>query len=392
MEKVKNRLLLLLGAAHSLNHSIFLVIPLYLTQIAADLTTTIETIGFVVAVSDFIYGLGSLFGGTLADKIGSMRTLMLGMIFTGVSTFVFLIAHDVTAFTVSLVLMGAGASLYHPTANTVIAEVFEGKMAEAMGLHGTGGNFGYMFAPIIIVVIGDILGWRYPLIFFGIVTVMLSLVMMKMFSWVDKRDRKESENTGDFWSTFMIPGLGILLLYNFFVGMYFKGIDFIFPHFLEQSRGYTSVLQATAVFILLGFGVLGQWFSGKASNRAGSKKVLVATSVGITSSLILLLAVPHPLISVALFVFIYGIAFYGHQPALNSLTGLITPNAKRGMVYGVFFFLSFGLGSISAGIAGYFAENYSVETAIFVLLLFSVVALLLSFFAPRQPDEAKKKP
>jgi predicted MFS family arabinose efflux permease len=391
MENIRNRLLFLLGAAHSLNHSIFLVIPLYLTQIANELTTTIETIGFVVAVSGFIYGLGSLFGGTLSDKIGGIKTLMLGMIFAGVSTFVFLIAHDVAAFTVSLVLMGAGASLYHPTANTVIAEAFEGKMAEAMGLHGTGGNFGYMFAPIIIVAIGNVLGWRYPMIFFGIVTIMLSLVIMKMFSWVDKKDKKENESTSGFLDTFMIPGLGILLLYNFFVGMYFKGIDFIFPNFLEQSRGYTSVLQATAVFILLGFGVFGQWFSGKSSNRVGSKRVLVATSVGITSSLVLLLAVPHPLISVALFVLIYGIAFYGHQPALNSLTGLITPNSKRGMVYGIFFFLSFGLGSISAGIAGYFAENYSVETAILVLLLFSVVALFLSCFTPKQPNEAREK-
>lgn len=389
MEKPKNGLLILLGFAHSLNHSIFLVIPLYLTQIAKEFTTTIETIGFVVAVSGFIYGLGSLLSGTLVDKIGAIKTLILSMIFAALSTFVFLIAHDVAGFTVSLVLMGAGASLYHPTANTVIAEAFEGKMAEAMGLHGTGGNFGYMFAPIIIVAIGDLLGWRYPLIFFGMVTLTLSLVIVKMFSWVDGADRIESENTDGFLNTLLIPGLGILLVYNFFVGMYFKGIDFIFPQFLEDSRGYTSVLKAIVVFLLLGFGVLGQWLSGKASDKVGSKKVLVASSIGITSSLILLLEVPHPVISVALFVLIYGITFYGHQPALNSLTGLITPNSKRGMVYGIFFFLSFGLGSISAAIAGYFAVNYSMETAISVLLLFSVVALVLSFFAPKQPT---KKP
>lgn len=389
MEKPKKGLLILLGFTHSLNHSIFLVIPLYLTQIAKEFTTTIETIGFVVAVSGFIYGLGSLLSGTLVDKIGAIKTLILSMIFAALSTFVFLIAHDVAGFTVSLVLMGAGASLYHPTANTVIAEAFEGKMAEAMGLHGTGGNFGYMFAPIIIVAIGDLLGWRYPLIFFGMVTLTLSLVIVKMFSWVDGADRIESENTDGFLNTLLIPGLGILLVYNFFVGMYFKGIDFIFPQFLEDSRGYTSVLKAIVVFLLLGFGVLGQWLSGKASDKVGSKKVLVASSIGITSSLILLLEVPHPVISVALFVLIYGITFYGHQPALNSLTGLITPNSKRGMVYGIFFFLSFGLGSISAAIAGYFAVNYSMETAISVLLLFSVVALVLSFFAPKQPT---KKP
>jgi MFS family permease len=387
MQQPKRSLLLLLGVAHSLNHSIFLVIPLYLTQIAQDLATTIETIGVVVAISGFIYGLGSLLGGSLADKIGGIKTLILGMVFAGLSTFTFLVAHDVTGFTLSLILMGAGASLYHPTSNLVIAEAYEGKMAEAMGLHGTGGNFGYMLAPIIIVAIGDFVGWRYPLVFFGLVTIVLSLVIMKMFSWIDKTPvRTESAKTGGgFLSVFLIPGLSILLLYNFLVGMYFKGIDFIFPTFLEDTRGYTSALRATAVFLLLGFGVVGQWLSGRASDRAGSKKVLVASSIGITSSLILLLVVPHPVLSVALFVFIYGMAFYGHQPALNSLTGLITPNAKRGAVYGIFFFLSFGLGSISAAIAGYFAVNYSMATALFVLLLFSVAALTLAFFAPKQP-------
>jgi MFS family permease len=372
-----------------LNHSIFLVFPLYLTQIAAEFTTTIETIGLIVAISGFIYGAGSIFGGTLSDKIGGVKTLMLGMIVAGVSTFTFFAAHDVIGFTISLMLIGLGASLYHPTANTVIVEAFEGKMAGAMGIHGTGGNFGYMFAPIIIVAIGDLpgLGWRYPLIFFGVATAMLSLIIMKMFSSVDKARKPEIKDTGGFLSTLMISGLGILLVYNFFVGLFFKGVDFIFPKFLEDSRDYSSVLMATAVFLLLGFGVLGQWLGGKASDKAGSKKVLVATSVGVTSSLFLLLAVPNPVISVALFIFLYGTAFYGHQPALNSLTGLIAPNSKRGTVYGIFFFLSFGLGSISAAIAGYFAVNYSMETAFFVLLLFSAVALALSFFAPKQPTQ-----
>lgn len=390
MQRPKHNLLLLLGVAHSLNHSVFLVIPLYLTQIAQDLTTTIETIGFTVAISGFVYGLGSILGGPLADKIGGIKTLMLGMVFAGLSTFTFLVARDVTWFTVSLILMGAGASLYHPTSNLVIAEAYEGKMAESMGLHGMGGNFGYMLAPIIIVAIGDLAGWRYPLIFFGLATVVLSVVILKMFSWLDKVPAAGTPSTGTgegYLSVFLVPGLSVLLLYNFFVGMYFKGVDFIFPTFLEQTRGYGSILRATAVFILLGFGVIGQWLSGKTSDREGSKKVLVATSIGITSSLILLLAVPDPVISVALFVFVYGMTFYGHQPALNSLTGLITPNAKRGAVYGIFFFLSFGLGSISAAIAGYFAVNYSMETAFFVLLLFSFIALVLSFFAPKQPSK-----
>lgn len=44
-------------------------------------------------------------------------------------------------------------------------------MAESMGLHGMGGDFGHMLARIIIVAIGDFADWRYPLIFFGLATV-----------------------------------------------------------------------------------------------------------------------------------------------------------------------------------------------------------------------------
>jgi len=390
MIKSKNTLLLLLGFAHSLNHSLFLVFPLYLSQIAQEFATTIETIGFIAALSGFLYGAGSLFGGTLSDKIGGVKTLMLGMGLAGISTFLFLASYDVNGFAISLLLMGAGASLYHPTANTIISKAFEGKMAEAMGIHGTGGNFGYMFAPIIIVGIGDFLGWRFPLLFFGTIMLILSLIIVKTFSWLDETNRIETRNTKRFWSAFRIPGLPILLLYNLLVGLYFKGIDFIFPKFLEDNHGYTSMLKATAVFLLLGFGILGQWLGGRASDKVGSRKVLITTSVGITSSIILLLAVPNPVISVALFILIYGTTFYGHQPALNSLTGLITPNSERGKVFGVLFFFSFGLGSISTAIASYFAVNLSMETAFFIMLLFSIIALILSLFAPKQPSDIKR--
>lgn len=79
--------------------------------------TTVETIGFIVAASGFIYGIGSILGGPFADRISGIKTLILGMVFAGISTFTFIVVHDVLGFMVSLALMGAGASLYHSTSN-----------------------------------------------------------------------------------------------------------------------------------------------------------------------------------------------------------------------------------------------------------------------------------
>ena len=144
----KKLLLTLLSGAHSLNHSLFLVLPFFLFQVASEFETTTETIGLIAAVVGFIYGFGSLVGGPLSDRLGEVKTITLSLSISGFSTLIFLIAHDIPSFSIAFLLIGIGAGLYHPTANSIISKMYQTNMAEAMGLHGTGGNIGYMFAPL----------------------------------------------------------------------------------------------------------------------------------------------------------------------------------------------------------------------------------------------------
>jgi len=382
-------LLTLLSAAHSLNHSLFLVLPFYLFQVATEFGTSIGTIGLVALVSGFIYGAGSLLGGSLSDRLGEVKTITLSMVFAGGSTLVFLVAHDLSSFSLALLLVGAGASLYHPTANSVISKVFQTDMAGAMGIHGTGGNVGYMFAPFVTVALGDLWGWRYPWIFFGLLSVLISLLILK----TSRVPFKKSEVKVRMRDLLKVQGLLILLVYNMLVGLYFRGVDFIFPSFVENRfspllpKEVVSTLKGSAVFGIFAVGVLGQWLGGKASDRFGSKKALMATSVFVSLSLFLLPTLREPFVSLLLFVPLYGLFFYAHQPALNSLAGLITPNDMRGTMYGILFFFSFGLGSASNAITTYLTERYSLDISFYALMTFSLVALLLSLFAPSKRRE-----
>jgi len=385
----KSLFLTLLSAAHSLNHSLFLVLPFYLFQVATEFGTTREAIGLVAAISGFIYGAGSLLGGSLSDRLGEVKTITLSLAFAGSSTLIFLVAHDIYSFSAALLLVGAGASLYHPTANSIISKVFQTNMAEAMGIHGTGGNIGYMFAPFVTVALGDLWGWRYPWIFFGLLSVLVSLLILK----TSRVPFKKNEVKARMRDIVKVKGLLILLAYNMFVGLYFKGIDFIFPSFVENrfspifSKEVVSTLKGAAVFGIFASGILGQWLGGKASDKFGSKKALITTSVFVSLSLFLLPTVPEIFLSLLLFVLLYGVFFYAHQPALNSLAGLITPNDKRGTMYGVLFFFSFGLGSASTAIAASVAERYGFDISFYALMTFSLVALLLAFFAPSKRSD-----
>jgi MFS family permease len=174
-----------------------------------------------------------------------------------------------------------------------------------------------------------------------------------------------------------------------------KGVEFYLPRYVQQNKligfGLTKdergMWGAIAFSLVLAVGVPAQWIGGKAADKFGSKRVLIATSTGVCLSLLSILLFPFPIVGIALFIVLYGLSFYAHQPALNALTGFCCPENQRGAVYGIFFFTSFGIGSLSQSIAGYVADNYGgLDTSFYLLTAFALAALLLALRLPKRRE------
>ncbi|MEM3760573.1 MAG: MFS transporter [Candidatus Bathyarchaeia archaeon] len=385
-ESKKNIQIALLGAAHSLNHSLFVIAPPLLSLIMNDLGVSKSVMGAVATIASMLYGVGALVGGPLGDKVGENRTITLCLMFSGLSTFIMLAAsatQSIYVYAVALILMASWASLYHPTANSLISKAFKGRVAETMGLHGVGGTLGVVLTPSIAWFLGVNFGWSWSFIVFGVLCILLALIFLKNFNKVENRDGK----SGTIMEALKIRELWILLIFNIAIGFFMKGVELFFPTYLEENRGINSMWASIAYTILLAVGVPGQWIGGKASDRVGSKKVLVATSSGVCISLLSLLLLPAYNVGIIIFIVFYGIFFYAHQPALNALTGFLSPQDQRGAVYGVFFFTSFGIGSLSQVIAGYMADAYGFDAAFYMLTAFALMALILSFKIPETKEK-----
>jgi len=184
-EPKKNYLgIALLGAAHSFNHSLFVIAPPLLTLIMASLSVSKSEIGLVSMIASFIYGVGALIGGPLGDKIGEARTITICLALSGLATFIMLAAgamSSIYVYALALILMAAWASLYHPTANSLISKTFTGKVAEGMGLHGVGGTLGVVLTPTVAWFIGASFGWSWAFVTFGILCIVLALLFVKSF-------------------------------------------------------------------------------------------------------------------------------------------------------------------------------------------------------------------
>jgi MFS family permease len=348
-----------------------------------DLETSEFALGIIGTASSFIYGVGSLVGGPLSDRVSEIKIITVCLAFAGASTLILVLASDVFIYGLALILMASWASLYHPTANSLISKVFRGHMASAMGFHGVGGTLGVMLTPVVAFVIGASFGWRFSFIFFGVLSVALAILFLKR-----KFEPQQFETQRAVNEAFKVSGLWKIFVFNIVLGFYMKGLELFLPTYLTlkpfQPLGedYAKFLAALSTTLVLASGVPGQWLGGKAADAFGSKKVLVATSVGVLTGLFFLQFVPLWFVSVPVFVVLYGLSFYGHQPALNSLAGIMTPVNKRGVVYGLLFFTSFGLGSISQSMTGYFMETYSVDFSFYVLTAFAFGAFFLSLLIP----------
>jgi MFS family permease len=360
----------------------------------ASLGVTKTEIGLVSMIASFIYGAGALVGGPLGDKIGEAKTITICLALSGLSTLIMLAAGFTTSiyvYALALISMAIWASLYHPTANSLISKSFKGKVSEAMGLHGVGGTLGTVLTPTIAWFIGATFGWPWAFVTFGALCALLAFFFAKNFGKSENR----RISGGTIIDALKIHELWILLIFNVAIGLFMKGVELYFPTYLQDNKligvGLTKeergMWASIAYTLVLAVGVPAQWIGGKTADKFGSKKVLIATSTGVCLSLLSILLFPFPIVGIALFVVLYGLSFYAHQPALNALTGFCCPENQRGAVYGIFFFTSFGIGSLSQFIAGYVADNYGgLDTAFYMLTAFALAALLLALKLPKKRE------
>jgi MFS family permease len=352
-------------------------------------------IGIVTMIASFIYGVGALVGGPLGDKIGEAKTIAICLGFSGLSTLIMIAAgmtSNIYVYAVALISMAVWGSFYHATANSLISKSFKGRVSEAMGLHGVGGTLGTVLTPTVAWFIGASFGWPWAFVAFGMLCVVFASFFLRgRFAGSEGR----TASGGSIIDVLKIRELWILLIFNVAIGLFMKGVEFYFPTYVQKNKliglGLTEdergMWASIAFTLVLAVGVPAQWIGGKAADKFGSKRVLIATSTGVCLSLLSILFFPFPLIGIALFIVLYGLSFYAHQPALNALTGFCCPENQRGSVYGMFFFTSFGIGSVSQFIAGYVADNYGGYNASFLLLMaFAFAAFLLAFKLPRRRE------
>jgi MFS family permease len=369
----KTLLMVILCISHSMNHSLLLVLPPLLLIASADLKITLGTLSQIAAIGMFMYGGGAILGGAISDRVGEERAITLSMALSGLSTLLVFLLPGVYGIGVGLFMIATWSSIYHPTANSFIIRVYKEKMAQYMSWHGVGGALGTMTAPIISTAVGLAFGWRYPYLLFGSLAIVTSLFFYRYRSDVSP-PKARATKTG-YLEIIRIKALRPLFIYSLPNGLILKGIEFFFPTVLA-SKGFPVEIAGFALSGVLICGVVGQFVGGRVSEKTGMRDVVVAGSAMTLAGLLLFHLLPQPYGALML-ILMYGVGFYATIPAFNVIAGKASPEDKRGTIFGLFFLINFGIGSISTSIGGIIIDKVGIGY-VFILLTGLAVALLLA--------------
>ena len=280
------------------------------------------SVSLVFSLAGFLYfGLG-IASGPLADRWGSRRLCIVGMLLVGLGLGAASMARTLAEVYVAYGLgVGLGVGCSYVPALGAVQRWFVKRRGFASGLAVSGIGVGTLVMPPLAAVAVGTLGWRHAYLVLGILATVVGVGMALLIE-NDPRDRGLAPD-GDLLQSGaraeLPPGFSVreAIGSRRFVGLYAAclicsfGIFVPFVHLIPFALDH-GVPQSSAVLLLGAVGVgstAGRFFLGGMADRLGRELALMLMFAGMAFSL-LIWSVSTAFWGLAVFALMYGV-FYG---------------------------------------------------------------------------------
>jgi MFS family permease len=364
--------------AHALNHSLTLLYPVIMVQLA-DLypETTMVTLGFIGTVHYVLWGVGAIPAGWITDRLGARTVLIIYLGGAAASAFLLTLAPGLTSLAVGLAFLGIFCSLYHPAGLTLLSH-HSPRLSRHMGIHGIAGSLGLTLGPLLGGILASAYGWRVPYQFFGLVALLAAVVIAR-YAPAELGQRPEEGHHSDQPTRFR--PLVFSYMIGIFMGLAHRGtISFLPLHFSTQFTGLLDpvLIGGLLTALVLGSGIAGQILGGRLGERYLRTEVL---GIVVAMNIPLLLAMFYlrgPWLIIAAIG--WGVTNFAYQPIANSLIADFSSSRQRGTLFGILNGVSFGIGALASTLAGAIADQWDTAAIFLGMSMLLVPAVLVGLF------------
>ncbi|ATQ41577.1 MFS transporter [Caulobacter mirabilis] len=381
-EKTAFGVILAISFCHLLNDMMQSLLPAIYPNLKAELNLTFGQIGLVTLVYQVTASILQPMVGWYADRRPTPMALPGGTLFSLAGLAVLAVAHSYALLLVGACLLGMGSSVFHPESSRVARMAAGGRHGLAQSLFQVGGNAGSALGPLAAAVV--VVRWgQSSLAFFALLALLAGGILWNVAQWYRHHGLarlKAAAARGV--AEAPLPrgaagrGIAILLALIFSKYVYLASLTSYFTFYLIQ-RFQLSVEHAQMyLFVFLGAVAVGTIAGGPLGDRFGRKPVIWLSILGVLPFSLLL---PHAsLFWTGPLCVIIGLLLASAFPAIVVFAQELTPG-RVGMISGLFFGFSFGMGGLGAAALGYVADAAGIETVYRICAFLPAIGLLAAF-------------
>jgi cyanate permease len=316
------------------------VAPL-VTPILADLGMSYSQMGLVLGSWQLTYIIVGIMAGTITDRLGVRRAVFAGAVVMALSAVLRYFVTGFFPFLLTVALFGVGAPLVTIGAPTAISQWFSGKSrGTAVGIYTTSPSAGGLFAlaatnSLVMPLAG--FSWRLTFVYFGLVTLLVSVIWVIWARDAQHRGSTGRAGTGQmFLRLIRVSRIRIVLIGGLLAFATSHGLSNWLPKLFEargmspsESGFLASVPMFTGIFSVLVV---------PAVTPARLRRIAVAALAAGSLVSLALLALPSRGAMYCSLV-MFGLSAYGIFPVLMLMLmdSPQVPRQNMGLASGVFF-------------------------------------------------------
>lgn len=382
--------ILSLSFCHLLNDMMQSLVPALYPILKDSYALTFGQIGFITLAFQCTASMLQPVVGMYTDKKPQPYSLMVGMGFTLVGLLLMSQASSYPVILLAAALIGMGSSVFHPEASRVARMAAGGRYGLAQSLFQVGGNMGSAAGPLLAAFIVVPQG-QQSIVWFSAAALVAMIVLFQVGSWYKARRtvskpvaRKAATGAGIVSLSRRRVGIAVAILVAllFSKNVYSASLGSYFTFYLIHKFGVDVQDAQLYLFAFLVGIVVGTILGGLVGDKVGRIPVMWFSILG---ALPFALMLPHAnLFWTGVLAVTVAIIMASAFSAILVYAQDLLPG-RVGLVAGMFFGVSFGLGGLGAAALGEIADHAGIE-AVYKVTPFLLLLGLLTAFLPRQPS------
>ncbi len=351
-------ILFALSFCHLLNDLMQSLIPALYPMLKEQLHLDFTQIGMITLAFQLTASLLQPTVGIYTDRHQQPYSLAFGMGSTLLGLVLLSVAGDYMTVLVAAAFIGSGSAVFHPEASRVARLAAGGRFGAAQAVFQVGGNLGSAFGPLLAAFIVLPRG-QGAIAWVSLVALLGMIVLARVGMWYAAHLQPAHASVRR--AAAAPPALPANIKFYFVVLMllllsknvYSASLSSYFTFYLIERFQLPVQAAQVQLFIYMAAIAVGTLAGGALTDRIGRRPMIWISILG---ALPFTLALPYAnLFWTAVLTIIIGLLMAAAFPAILVYAHELMPG-RVGMVSGMFFGLSFGLGGLGAAAMGGIAD------------------------------------